>query len=76
MIEHDEIGKVALLNPNLAEVRGRGSAVVEMMNLEKPYFSLVGGAASRSCEADSILQRYDDNYFPDKINPLIRSFHC
>ena len=58
--EHDEIGKVALLNLNLAEVRGGDQAVVKKN--EKPYFLWWGN--SFGCEADSDSHtRYDDSYF-------------
>ena len=44
--EHDEIGKVALLNLNLAEVRGGDQAVVKENDEQKNPIFFGGGTAS------------------------------
>ena len=44
--EHDEIGKVALLNLNLAEVRGGDQAVVKEIDEQKNPIFFGGGTAS------------------------------
>ena len=43
--EHDEIGKVALLNLNLAEVRGGDQAVVKENDEQKNPIFFGGGTA-------------------------------